>query len=141
MNWKDQLNKAIGSLREAAESDTVKNLTAKARVTANKLVQKTKEGALSAAEAFVEAHSDPSAIKLRYLNADLSIVSPSDKIEITRPNASTLVIADGVGNSLIINASADEAFVAETIGSVKILSPNTYDLGVEDGINIVVFKE
>jgi hypothetical protein len=141
MNWRDQLNKAIGALKEAAESDTVKNITAKARETARKLVQRTKEGALSAADAFVEANSDPSALKIRYLNADLSVVSPSDGIEITRPNAGTLVISDGVGNSLVINASADKAFVAETVGSVKQLNANTYDLGAEDGINVVVFKD
>lgn len=141
MNWRDQLNKAIGALKEVAESDTVKNLTAKARETASKLAQKVKGGAVSAAEAFVEAYSDPSALKLRYLNADLSIVSPSDGIEITRPNAGTIVISDGAGNGLVINASADKAFVAETVGAVKLLSANTYDLGIEDGINVVVFKD
>ncbi len=141
MNWKDQLNKAISALKDVAESDTVKNLTAKAQETASKLAQKAKEGALGAAEAFVEAKSDPSALKLRYLNADFNIVSPSDGLEITRPNAGTIVISDGVGNGLVINASADKAYVAETVGTVKQLSANTYDLGVEDGINVVVFKD
>jgi hypothetical protein len=31
--------------------------------------------------------------------------------------------------------------VAETVGSVKQLNANTYDLGAEDGINVVVFKD
>jgi hypothetical protein len=141
MNWKDQLNKAIDALKDVAESDTVKNITTKARETATKLAQKARGGALSAAEAFVEANSDPSALRFRYLNADFSIVSPSDGIEITRPNAGTIAISDGVGNGLVINASAAKSFVAETVGTVKQLSANTYDLGAEDGINVVVFKD
>ena len=141
MNWKDQLNQAISTLRDVAESDTVKDITAKARGVASELVRKVKGGALNAAEAFVEANSDPSVLKIRYLNADFSIVSPSDGIEITRPNAGAIVISDGTGNGLVINASADKPRVAETVGTVKQLSSNTYDLGAEDGINVVVFKD
>ncbi len=141
MNWKDQLNQAISTLRGVAESDTVKDITAKARKVASELARKVKGGALNAAEAFVEANSDPSVLKIRYLNADFSIVSPSDGIEVTRPNAGAIVISDGTGNGLVINASADKPYVAETVGTIKQLSTNTYDLGAEDGINVVVFKD
>ena len=65
-------------------------------------------------------------------------MSPSEGISVTRPDAATLVVADGQGNGLVINAAADPAFVAETIGSVSRLSGNTFDLGPEDGINVVV---
>lgn len=77
---------------------------------------------------------------MNFLNAGVNVVSPSDGVEITRPNASTLVVADGEGNGLVINAAAEPAFVAETIGNVKQLSGNTYDLGPEDGINLIVIK-
>jgi hypothetical protein len=50
------------------------------------------------------------------------------------------VVSDGQGNGLVINAAAEPAFVAETIGTVSQLSGNTYDLGPEDGINLVVTK-
>ena len=40
----------------------------------------------------------------------------------------------------MINAAADPAFVAEQIGSVIRLSNNTFDLGPEDGVNVVVMK-
>jgi hypothetical protein len=141
MSWKENLDKAVQAIKNVTENDAVKNLTAKARQSATKFVQKAKEGALNAAEAFVEANSDPSALKVRYLNADLSIVSPSDGIEITRPNAGTVVISDGLGNGLVINASADKAYVAETVGTVSRLGANTFDLGTEDGINVIVLKE
>ena len=52
----------------------------------------------------------------------------------------TLVVSDGQGNGLVINAAADPAFVAELIGSVARLSGNTFDLGAEDGTNVVVTK-
>jgi hypothetical protein len=141
MNWKESLNKAISALKGVAESDAVKSLTAKARQTASTLAQRAREGAVSAADAFVEANTDPTALKCRYLNADFSIVSPSDGIEITRPNVGTVVISDGAGNGLVVNASAEKAYVAETVGTVKRLSENTHDLGVEDGINVIVFKD
>ena len=47
------------------------------------------------------------------------------------------MVADDQGNGLVINAAADPAFVAERIGSVAQLSGNTFDLGREDGINVV----
>lgn len=52
----------------------------------------------------------------------------------------TLVISDGSGNGLVINAAADKAYVAETIGAVNRVNANTYDLGTEDGIDVVVIK-
>ncbi len=140
MNWKDQVNKAIDSLKDVAESETVRNIVGKAKETATTLTQKAKEGVMDAAQAFIEANSDPSALKLRYLNADVSIVSPSDGVEITRPTGGTLVISDGSGDGLVINAAADEAYVTETIGTVNRLNANTYDIGAEDGINVVVLK-
>ncbi len=140
MNWKDQVNKAIDSLKDVAESETVRNIVGKAKETAATLTQKAREGAMDAAQAFIEANSDPSALKLRYLNADVSIVSPSDGVEITRPTGGTLVISDGSGDGIVINAAADEAYVTETIGTVNRLNANTYDIGTEDGINVVVLK-
>ncbi len=140
MNWKDQVNKAIESLKDVAESDTVRNIVNKAKETATTLTQKAKAGAMDAAQAFIEANSDPSALKLRYLNADVSIVSPSDGVEITRPTGGTLVISDGAGDGVVINAAADQAYVTETIGTVNRLNANTYDIGTEDGINVVVLK-
>lgn len=141
MSWKDKLDEALKAIKSAAESDSVKNFANKARQTAVALASKAREGALNAAEAFVEANSDPAALKVRFLNADLSIVSPSEGIEITRPNAGTLVISDGTGNGLVINASAEKPYVAETIGTVSRLAANTFDLGSEDGINVVVLRE
>jgi hypothetical protein len=140
MNIREQFDKAIATLKDIAESERVKDLASKARVTASNLAKRAKEGALGAAEAFIEANSDPSALKIRYLNADFSIVSPSDGIEIARPQGGTLAISDGAGNGVVINASAEQAPVTETIGTVKKLSDNTYDLGAEDGVNVVVFK-
>ncbi len=140
MNWKEQFDKAIGTLKGLAESDPIKDLTSKAKVTASNLAKRAKEGALSAAEAFVEANADPSAVKVRYLNADFSIVSPSNGLEIARPQGGTLAISDGAGNAVVINASAERAQVTATVGTVKKLNDNTYDLGAEDGINVVVFK-
>ncbi len=141
MTWKESLNKAMQSLKEMAESDAVKDMTVKAREKAKYIVQKTKQGALGAAEAFVQANTDASAFKLRYLNSDCTIVSPSDGVEVTRPQGGTIVIADGAGNGVVINASAEKPYVAETIGTVHKLGENTYDLGPEDGINVVVLKD
>jgi len=140
MNLKEQFDKAIATLKDIAESDGIKDLTSKAKVTARDLAKRAKEGALGAAESFIEANSDPSAVKVRYLNADFSIVSPSDGLEITRPQGGTVAISDGAGNAVVINASAERAQVTETVGTVKKLNDNTYDLGAEDGINVVVFK-
>jgi hypothetical protein len=140
MSWKEQLNRAIEKIKGAADSEAAHTLAAKARTTASTIARKAKEGVLGAADAFVQANSDPAAIKLRYLHADLSIVAPSDGIQITRPSAATVVIADGEGNGLVINAAAKEPFVVETIGAVTRLNDATYDLGPEDGINVVVIK-
>lgn len=140
MNWKEQVDKAVKSLREVAESDTVKGLTAKARETAANLSQRVRAGALSAAETYVEANADPAVLRVHFLNADLSILSPSDGIGITHPSTGTLAVMDGSGNGLIINAAQDPAYVAETVGTVSRLNANTYDIGAEDGLNVVVLK-
>jgi hypothetical protein len=140
MSWKDQLNRAIETVKGAADSETVRTLAVKAQSTARMLAHKAKAGALDAADAFVQANSDPAAVKVRFMHADLSIVAPSDDIQITRPSAATLVIADGEGNGLVINAAAEEPFVIETVGTVARLDDVTYDLGPEDGINVVVIK-
>ncbi len=141
MNWKEQLDKAIGALKQVAESDTLKGLTVKAKETASKLAQRAKSGALGAAEAFIEANSDPAALKVRYLNVDLSVVSPSNGLEVSRPSPGTVVISDGAGNGIVINAAADKPYVSEQIGTVAKLGANSYDLGAEDGVNVVVFKD
>jgi hypothetical protein len=141
MNWREQLDKAVGAVKGIADSEQLKGITAKARDTASMLASKVKEGALGTAEAFVEANADPSAIRVHYLNANFSIVSPSEGIEISRPHAGTIVVSDAAGNGLLINASAEKTSVAEMIGTVKQLSENAYDLGVEDGVNVVVFKD
>jgi len=140
MTWKKQLDKAVAAIKEAAESEQARSVASKAKVTAQRLARKLKEGALDAAEAFVEANSDPAAVRVHFLNVGVNVVSASDGVEITRPNASTLVVADGEGNGLVINAAAEPAFVVETIGNVQQLNGSTYDLGAEDGINLVIIK-
>ena len=104
------------------------------------MAEKVREGAVSAADTFVEANRDPSSMTVRFLNADLTVVSPSEGISVARPDAATLVVADGQGNGLVINAAADPAFVVEMIGTVARLSGNTFDLGEEDGVNVVFTK-
>ena len=79
-------------------------------------------GAVDTADALVAANREPSSLTVHFLNA------------------ASLVVADGQGNGLIINAAADPAFVSEMIGSVAQLSGNTFDLGQEDGINVVFTK-
>lgn len=138
MSWKEQLDKAIASIKEAAASEQARDMAAKAKATATVLARKVKEGAVGAADALVEANRDPSALTVRFLNANLTVLSPSEGVSVTRPNVATLVIADGQGNGLVVNAAADPAYVAETIGNVTRLSGNTFDLGAEDGINVVV---
>ena len=140
MNWKEQLDKAVQSLRGVADSDAVKGIAAKAKETAASLAQRARAGALGAAEAYVEANADPAVLRVHFLNADLSILSPSGGVAITHPSAGTLAVTDGAGNGLVINATPEPAYVAETIGSVSRLNANTYDLGAEDGINVVVLK-
>ena len=140
MGWQEQLDKAIAAIKEATESETARDMAAKARATATELARKVKDGAVDAADALVEANREPSSLTLRFYNADLTVVSPSEGLSITRPDAGSLVVADGQGIGLVINAAADPAFVAEMIGSVVQLSGNTFDLGNEDGINVVVTK-
>ena len=140
MGWQEQLNKAIGAVREAADSETARDLAAKAKATAADLAGKVRGGAVDAADALVEANRDPSSLRVRFLNAELTVLSPSEGISITRPDAASLVVADGQGNGLVINAAVDPAFVAKMIGSVARLSGNTFDLGSEDGVNVVVTK-
>jgi hypothetical protein len=140
MSWKAQLEKAVAAIRDAAESDKARDLAVKAKSAALVLARKARNGAVGAANAFVEANRDPSSLQVRFLNVELTVMSPSEGISITKPDAATLVIADGQGNGLVINAATDPAFVAETIGSVSRLSGNTFDLGPEDGINVVVTK-
>jgi hypothetical protein len=140
MGWQEQLDRAIAAVKEAADSETARELATKARATASELARKVKDGAVDAADALVEANREPSSLTLRFLNADLTVLSPSEGISVTRPDAASLVVADGQGNGLVINAAADPAFVAETIGSVAQLSGNTFDLGQEDGVNVVVTK-
>jgi hypothetical protein len=140
MGWNEQLDKAIAAIQQAADSDTAHDLASKAKATATVLARKVRAGAISAAEAFLEANRDTSSLKASYLHAELSVLAPSDGVSISRPDAATLVVADGLGNGLVINAATDPAFVAETIGAVKQLSGNTFDLGPEDGANVVVTK-
>jgi len=138
MSWKEQLDKAIASIKEAATSEQAREMAGKAKATATVLVRKAREGAVGAADALVEANRDPSVLTVRLLNAKLSVLSPSEGISVTRPNAATLVVADGQGNGLVVNAAADPAYVVETIGNVARLSANTFDLGAEDGVNVLV---
>jgi hypothetical protein len=140
MSWKEQLDKAIAAIRDAAESDKARDLATKAKSAALVLARKARDGAVSAADTFVEANRDPSSLQVRFLNVELTVMSPSEGISVTRPDAATLVVADGQGNGLVINAATDPAYVAEMIGSVSRLSGNTFDLGPEDGINVVVTK-
>jgi hypothetical protein len=140
MGWKEQLDKAIASIKEAAESEQARAIASRAKTTAVSLASKAKAGALSTADAFLEANRDPSALTVRFLNVDLTVLSPSEGISVTRPDAATLVVSDGQGNGVVINAATDPAFVAEQIGTVKQLSGNTYDLGAEDSVNVVVLK-
>jgi hypothetical protein len=140
MSWKEQLDKAIATVREAADSDKARDIAAKAKATASSLMDKVRDGAVSTADAFVAANRDASTVEVSYMNARLAVLSPADGLSVTRPEAATLVVADGQGNGLVINAAADPAFVSEMIGSVTQVSGNTFDLGPEDGINLVVTK-
>jgi hypothetical protein len=140
MGWQDQLDKAIEAIKNAAESDQAREIAEKAKAAAATLAQKAKDGAIGAADALTEAARDPSSMTVRFLNADLTVISPSQGLSITKPDAGTLVIADGQDNGLVINAAADPAFVVEMIGTVARLSGNTFDLGAEDGVNVVVTK-
>lgn len=140
MSFKEQIDKAVAAIKEAASSDKAQDVAARAKTTAIGLMDKVKSGALDAADAFVEANRDPSALSVRFMNLDLTILSPAAGISITRPDATTLVVDDGAGNGLVINAATDPAYVAETIGTVTRLNGTTFDLGAEDGVNLVVTK-
>jgi len=140
MSWKEQLDNAIAQIKEAADSEKAREYSAKARSTAASLIDKVKVGAVGAAETFLEANRDPSSLQVQFLNADLAVLSPSEAITISRPDAASLVISDGEGNGLVINAAADPAFVVEQIGTVTQLSGNSFDLGAEDGVNLIVTK-
>jgi hypothetical protein len=140
MNWKEKLAKATVALRDAAESETARNFATRARQTAETLAQRAREGALDAAQAFVQANADPNAIKIQFLNARLSVMSPSPGFEIAHPSEGAIVVSDGANNGLIIDAAAAQPFVSDTIGQVTRLSENTYDLGPVDGVNIVVIE-
>ena len=140
MGWQEQLDKAVAAVKEAADSEKAREMAAKAKATATDLAHKVRDGAVDAADALVEANREPSSLTVRFLNVDLTVLSPSEGISVTRPDVASLVVADGQGNGLVINAAAEPAFVSETIGSVARLNANTYDLGEEDGINVVVTK-
>lgn len=140
MDWREQLNKAAAALQNVTDSERVKSITTKARQTASDLVQRAKQGALNAADAYVEANADPAAVRFHYLNADISILSPSDGLQITRPHAGALVINDGAGNGIVLNIGGDKVTLGQTVGVVKALSDMTFDLGTEDGVNVVVLK-
>lgn len=140
MGWQEQLDRAITTIKAAAESERARAIAARARATAVSLASKAKEGALGAADAFVEANRDPSALTVRFLNVDLTVLSPAEGVSVSRPDAATLVVSDGQGNGVVINAATAPAFVAEQIGAVKQLSGNAFDLGPEDGVNVIVLK-
>ena len=138
MDWKEQLNRATAALRGVTESETVRNLTSRAKQTASNLARAAREGAANAAEAVVEATSDPATLKLHYMKAEVSIVSPSDGLNISRPHAGALVISDHEGNGLVISLAGSQALVTETVGVVKRLNDNTFDVGIEDGVNVII---
>jgi len=66
--------------------------------------------------------------------------SPSEGISITRPDAASLTVADAQTNGLVFNAATDPALVVESIDTVARLSSNTFDLGKEDGVNVLIMK-
>jgi hypothetical protein len=140
MNFKKQINRAVNSVKSAADSNAAHNIVSTAQATAHKIADKAKEWTLDAAEFVVQANSDPSSLKVQFMHSDLCIASPSDSIQLTRPNATTLTISDGNGNSIVLNTSAEEQFVIETVGSVKRVDEFTYNLGSVDGVNVVVIN-
>lgn len=140
MTWEEQLNKATAAIKGATETETARSIAAKAKQTATQLARMITQGAVGVAEALIKANADPSTVRVSFLNAGLSVISPSDGLEITRPTAASIVVSDGQGNGLVINAAADKAYVLDTIGQVTQLSADTYDLGPEDGENVVVIK-
>ena len=140
MDWKAQLDKATAALKGVADNDTVKGLTTKAKQAASDLAKAARQGAHTAADAVVKATSDPATVKMHYLNAEISIVSPSDGLQVSRPHAGALVISDGAGNALVISLAPPKAVVSEMVGAVAKLNDTTFDLGPEDGVNVIVLK-
>jgi hypothetical protein len=65
MSWKEQLDKAIAAIKDAAESDKARDLATKAKSAALVLARKARNGAVSAADAFVEANGNGLAIRSR----------------------------------------------------------------------------
>ncbi len=141
MNWKTQLDKAIDAVKDATESETARSMAAKAKQATGRLVEKARAGALDLAQAYVEANADPAAFKCQFLNARLSVLAPSNGLEISSPSEGTVVVSDGAQNGLVINAAAKPPYVLEMIGTVKQLNANTFDLGPEDGINVVLIED
>jgi hypothetical protein len=139
MDWKAQLDKATAAIKGVADSDKVKNLTAKAKEAASDLAKAAKKGAHAAADAVSKATSDPSTLRVSYMGMEISIVSPSDGLQISRPHAGAITIADGTGNALVINLEPKPQ-AGETVGTVTKLDDTTFDLGTEDGVNVVVIK-
>ena len=140
MDWKEQLNKATAAIKGVADNDTVKGLTTKAKQAASDLAKAAKQGATSAADAVSRATADPATVKMRYFNTEISIVSPSDGLQVTRPHAGALVISDGAGNALVISLAPPKPAVSETVGVVAKLNDTTFDLGPEDGVNVIILK-
>jgi hypothetical protein len=140
MDWKAQLDKATAAIKGVADSDKVKSLTAKAKEAASGIAAAAKKGTHAAADAVAKATSDPATLRVSYMGMEISIVSPSDGLQITRPHAGALTIADGTGNALVINLAPPKPQAGETVGAVAKLDETTYDLGPEDGINVVVLK-
>lgn len=139
MDWKEQINKATAAIKNVAESEQVKNLTAKAKQAASDLAKAAKQGAHTAADAVLKATSDPTTVRYQYMKAEISVLSPSDGLQITRPHAGAMVISDQAGNGLVISL-APKLEVTELVGVVKRLNETTYDVGTEDGVNVVILK-
>jgi hypothetical protein len=140
MDWKARLDKATAAIKGVADSEQVRSLTARAKEAASDLASAARKGAASAADAVTRATADPATVKMRYFNVEISIVSPSDGLQVTRPHAGALVIADGAGNALVISLAPPQPAVSETVGVVAKLNDTTFDLGPEDGVNVIVLK-
>jgi hypothetical protein len=140
MDWKAQLDKATAAIKGVADNDTVKGLTSKAKQAASDLAAATKKGAAAAAGAVSRATSDPATLRLHYMGGEVIVVSPSDGLQVSRPHAGALVISDGAGNALVLSLAPPKPQVSSTVGVVAKLDETTYDLGPEDGVNVVVLK-
>jgi hypothetical protein len=139
MDWKAQLDRAAAAVKDVAESDTVKNLTARAKDAAIDLAWAARKGAADVAGKVAQAVADPATIRLHYLNTEIDVVSPSDGLQVTRCNAGAVVIADQAGNGLVVTLTPRPT-VTESVGVVKQLNETTWDVGPEDGVNVVVLK-